>query len=194
MVDDTLIGALQTAVDWLEEHGYQYAVIGGIASQWWGIPRLTHDVDIKVQVPDLDYSTLRTGLRADFPERGRPHAPVNPLIVDVRIGPTTVDFLLAVPGYDEEIVARAVEVELEDLSLRLCTPEDLIIQKSIAGRAKDWQDIEGILIEQMDTLDLAYLENWLGQFAELLEQPGILSRLIAIRSRVSKVLSQLDGE
>jgi hypothetical protein len=82
-VDEDLILALQKAVTWLEECNYRYALIGGIASQWWGIPRLTHDVDIKLLVPDLDYAAVRAALRAGFPGRGRPHAPRNPLIVDV---------------------------------------------------------------------------------------------------------------
>ena len=100
-MDEDLILALQKAITWLEEHGYQYALIGGIANQWWGVPRLTHDVDIKVLVPDLDYAAVREALRADFPGRGRPHAPRNRLIVDAIIEDATVDFLLTIPGYDD---------------------------------------------------------------------------------------------
>ena len=38
----------------------------------------------------------------------------------------------------------------------------------------DWQDSEGIIIEQSGKLDQTYLEDWLTQFAEVLEQPEIL--------------------
>ena len=175
-MDDDLVTALRTAITWLEEHGYRYAVVGGIANQWWGIPRLTYDVDIKVLVPELDYPTLRTALRTAFPERGRPHAGPNPLVVDVGIGAATVDFLLAIPGHDEQVVSRALQRDLEGLSIWVSTPEDLIIQKAVAGRGRDWQDIEGILVEQEGKLNLAYLEDWLAQFAECLEQPWILTR------------------
>ena len=194
LVDDQLFIALQRAVAWLEEHDYQYAVIGGIANQRWGVSRLTHDVDIKVLVPDLDYATIRTALRADFAERGRPHVPLNPLVVDVVIDGATVDFLLAIPGYDEQVVTRAVQHKLDDLSIWLCLPEDLIVQKVVAGRPKDWIDIEGILVEQHGKLDLDYLEDWLAQFAEFLERPEILAQYQKIQERISEALAKLDEE
>jgi hypothetical protein len=98
-----------------------------------------------------------------------------------------VDFFLALPGYEEQIVTRAVRCDLGDLQAWVCAPEDLIIQKAIAGRAKDWQDIEGILIEQYDHLDLNYLEDWLSQFAELLEQPEILARYCDIQIHIAAI-------
>ncbi|MDW7680882.1 MAG: hypothetical protein SCK70_09975 [bacterium] len=42
---------------------------------------------------------------------------------------------------------RAISHRFDDLQLWICTAEDLIIQKAIAGRLKDWQDIEGIVID-----------------------------------------------
>jgi hypothetical protein len=177
--------ALQKAITFLEGHGYRYAVIGGIAVTTWGIIRATRDVDVKVLVPDLDYAAARAAIRAAFPRPGRPHAPDNPLIVSAMIEGIVVDFLLALPGYEEQIITRAVRCDLGDLRVRVCTPEDLVIQKAIAGRATDWQDVEGILIEQHGRLDVAYLENWLSQFAQLLEQPGILVRYRDIQNRIA---------
>jgi len=72
--------ALRQAIASLEKHNLRYAVIGGIALQLWGKPRFTYDVDIKVLVPDTDYSAARAKIRAAFPKRARPHAPPNPLI------------------------------------------------------------------------------------------------------------------
>ena len=124
--------ALSKAVEFLETQGYRYAVIGGIANQVWGTPRFTQDVDLKVFVPDVEYPAVRAAIRTAFPERGRPHVPENPLIVDVNIGGIIVDFLLAIPGYEEQIVTRAVRRQLGDLEIWICSPEDLIIQKAAA--------------------------------------------------------------
>ena len=179
-VERPLEPSLREAICFLEAHGYRYAVIGGIAVTTWGIIRATRDVDLKVLVPNLDYAAVRTAIRAAFPEPGRPRAPDNPLIVSVNIEGLIVNFLLALPGYEEQIITRAMRCDLGDLQAWVCTPEDLAIQKAVAGRAKDWQDIEGILIEQHGRLNLAYLEDWLSQFAELLEQPEILSQYRAI--------------
>jgi hypothetical protein len=178
---------LREAIAFLEAHAYRYAVIGGIAVTTWGIIRATRDVHLKVLVPDLDYAAVRAAIRAAFQEPGRPHAPDNPLIVSTMIEGVVVDFLLALPGYEEQIITRAVQCDLGDWRVWVCTPEDLVIQKAIAGRARDWQDIEGILIEQHGRLDLTYLEDWLSQFAELLEQPEILARYRDIQKRIAAV-------
>ena len=119
-----------------------------------------------------------------FPKQGRPDLPMNPLIVSVDINDIVVDFLLATPGYEEQLVTRAIRYMIEELSLYVCTAEDLIIQKAIADRTKDWQDIEGIIIEQNTSLDRDYLEDWLGQFAEVLDKPEILAHYQDIWQRV----------
>ncbi|MBU0703522.1 MAG: nucleotidyltransferase [Chloroflexi bacterium] len=184
--------ALSQAITFLETQGYRYAVIGGIANQLWGEERFTHDVDLKVIVPDLDYAAVRAAIRTAFPEPGRPHAPDNPFIVSVNIKGIIVDFLLALPGYEEQIITRATRCDLGDLQAWVCAPEDLVIQKAIAGRPKDWQDIEGVLIEQWGRLDLIYLEDWLAQFAELLEQPEIVSQYRAIQNRIAAVRGEAE--
>ena len=171
---------LRKVTTFLEAQQIQYAVIGGIANQIWGQARFTYDIDIKVLVPDSDYEGLRATLLKAFPESGRPNLPMNPLIVSVKAGEIIVDFLLSTPGYEESLVKRAVRHQYDNLSLWICTAEDLIIQKAIAGRSKDWQDIEGILIEQQTKLDQNYLEDWLGQFADALDHPDILDHYRAI--------------
>lgn len=172
---DQLDQPLRTAVDFLETRGYRYAIIGGIALTYWGVVRTTYDVDIKVLVPDLDYASVRSALRQAFPGAMRQAAPQNPLIVSVTIQDVIVDFLLALPGYEERIIERAELGSLGDWSAWICSAEDLIIQKVVAGRAKDWPDVESLLAIRSDGLDTAYVEDWLGQFAEALQKPEILS-------------------
>ncbi|MDZ7288300.1 MAG: nucleotidyltransferase [candidate division KSB1 bacterium] len=86
-----------------------------------------------------------------------------------------VNFLLTAPGYEEQIIARAVRRNLNGFSIWVCSAEDLVIQKVIADRKKDWADVEALLIEQCDKLDEAYIENWLSQFAEALEKPALFT-------------------
>jgi len=181
---------LRRAIALLDKHGYRYAVIGGIAVQYWGIVRLTVDVDLKVLAPQSDYAAARRKIRAAFPKRARPTLPADPLVVDTKIGNVNVDFLLALPGYEGNIIARAVRRKFGDLTVWLCTAEDLIIQKTIAGRGKDWQDIEGILGRQMKRLDFDYIETWVKQFAELLEEPEILEKYVETRDNVRKILTR----
>ena len=179
-----LRSALQKAVTALEKHHYRYAIIGGIALSQWGVARYTHDVDLKVLVPELEFDSTRADLRAIFPVRARVHVPENPFIVAVDIDGVTVDFLLTLPGYEEQIIERAVQRDLGGWSAWICSAEDLIIQKAVAGRGKDWPDIEALLIEQYGKLDYNYIDIWLKQFAEALENPELLAEYRKLVERV----------
>ena len=177
-----LEGPLRAAVRFLEERSFAYAIIGGVALPFWGLVRATRDIDIKVLVVDTDYDSVRSALRAAFPQRARLHAPENPLIVSVVIEGITVDYLLTLPGYEEYIIRRAVQRDLGRWAAWICSAEDLIIQKVVAGRPKDWLDVENVLLVQRGQLDERYIEEWLGQFAEVLEAPEMLAeykRLLA---------------
>ncbi len=173
-MEKQLESSLQQAILFLENQGYRYAIIGGIALSQWGVIRATYDVDIKLLVPENDYSAVRSVLRQAFPPPARQQGPENPLIVPVSIDNVVVDFLLALPGYEELIIERAIKRNFDKWATWICSAEDLIIQKVVAGRGKDWLDVEALLIEQQDKLDETYIELWLQQFAEVLEKPEIL--------------------
>jgi hypothetical protein len=183
---DQLDPPLRTAVGFLESHGYRYAIIGGIALAFWGVVRTTYDVDIKVLVPGLDYASIRSALRNAFPIPTRQAAPQNPLIVSVAIQDVIVDFLLALPGYEEMIIERAELGSLGNWTAWICSAEDLIIQKVVAGRSKDWPDVESLLAMRQGLLDTAYIEEWLGQFAEVLQKPELLSEFRRALSKMQR--------
>ena len=88
-----------------------------------------------------------------------------------------VDISLALPGYEDEMFARTVEVELQSgRSIRLCSAVDLIIHKAIAGRLQDVSDIQGVIYRQGDKLNLITIRTWLSQFSDILENREILAR------------------
>ena len=173
-MEKSLEAPLRKALFFLEENGYSYAIIGGIALAQWGVVRATLDVDIKVLVPDFNYTVMRTVLRMEFPNTVREELETHPLIVAVEIDGVNVDFLLALPGYEENIVKRAVRRDLNGWNAWICSADDLVIQKVVAGRGKDWLDIEALLIEQRGQLDQVYIHDWLSEFVEALEDPDLL--------------------
>lgn len=190
-MDRQLEASARAAVAFLTEHGYRYAIIGGIAMSQWGVVRATYDVDIKVLVPNYNYSAVRAALQAAFPQRARQQAPQNSLIVAVTIGDVITDFLLALPGYEELIIERAVLRNLDGWSAWICSAEDLIVQKVVAGRDKDWLDVETLLIEQRNRLDQAYIGNWLSQFVEALDNPEIVTRYQRLLAKVKAIRSSV---
>lgn len=187
-MDKQLEDALQQVTRFLEDNGLRYAVVGGIALSYWNVSRFTHDIDIKLLVPNTEYATARQMLRKGFPSKAREHVPENMLIVAVSVNDVIVDFLLTLPGYEELIIERAVQQDLGEFSIWVCTAEDLIIQKVVAGRDKDWPDVEALLIEQWHELDQRYVEEWLSQFAEALETPELLSRYLAVWEKVQRMI------
>ncbi len=171
-----LEAAIRTVIRFLDRHHYRYALIGGIALAQWGVVRATYDVDIKMIVPNLDYVAVRQAIHAAFPEPARRELPRNSLIVAISVEDVIVELLLALPGYEELIIERAVSRDLGGWQAWICTAEDLIIQKVVANREKDWLDVEALLVERRGKLDEAYVEGWLNQFAEVLENPDLLPR------------------
>ncbi len=120
-INEHLMPALRQAIAFLTQQGFRYAVIGVISVSQWGFSRYTHDIDIKVLVPNTNYAMIRNALRAAFPEPARTHVPQNPLIVAVTIQGVIVDFLLAILGYEEQIIERAVTRNLGDWSIQVCS-------------------------------------------------------------------------
>jgi len=186
-MENRLEQPLRKAINFLEIHNLRYAVIGGIALTHWGFVRATHDVDIKVLVPDMNFTAVRAAIHQTFPVPARGQGQPNPFITAVTIDGVIVDFLLSLPGYEENIISRAIQRDMGGWIAWICSIEDLIIQKAIAGRAKDWEDIEGLLVEQRGILDEGYINGWLVQFSEALEKPELLSQYQKLRDDVTKL-------
>lgn len=163
----------------LRAHNIPYMVIGGIANAIRGEPRATHDADLKVLVRGITISEFRALAEAEFKPYRRPWLgqAQSALVISLEVAPDmVVDLLVAVLPYEEQAIQRAEPIEIEGLILPVCTAEDLIIHKAIADRPKDWLDIEKILLRQRNRVDVAYIRNWLRQFAEALEKPHLVVR------------------
>ncbi len=175
---NALAAAAWEAHQFLTALGVSYAVIGGMAVQHWGEPRFTQDIDLTVAAP-LDDPTSFIQLIIDrFPPRledALDFARRNRVILVRASNGYPLDISLGLPGYEDEVMHRAIEYELEPgRQIRLCSAEDLIIHKAVAGRAQDVRDIEGIVYRQREALDIKYVRHWLQEFADLLDKPEII--------------------
>lgn len=157
----------------LEDKQIPYAVLGGLALQHWGDPRTTQDVDIVVMVAsEKEEKFLKTILRRFRPRMADalPFAKRHRILLISTADGIPVDLSLGIPGYEEEAMRRVSKVSFTGLSpIRVVSAEDLIIHKCVAGRARDAEDIERILIRQKVKLDLRYVRMWLRAFAPIVE-------------------------
>ena len=168
-------GAAWELHQFLTSLGIPYAIIGGIAVQVWGEPRLTQDVDLTIAAPlDEPERVIRAlveRFRSRHPDPLEFARRARVVLIHASNG-CPVDISLALPGYEDEVMRRTVNYEIEPgKAVRLCSAEDLIIHKVVAGRPQDVADIEGVVYRQQDALDVSYIRLWLREFAALLEQP-----------------------
>lgn len=157
-----------------------YAIIGGTALPRWGDPRFTRDVDLVVMTPLeggmekfvralLEKFSSRLPDPIAFARRTR-------MVLIWASNQCEVDIALGIPGYEDEVIRRAVDYQLEPgKTVRVCSAEDLIIHKCVAGRPQDIIDIDGILIRQGNSLDVPYIRKWLRAFADVIE-PDVFQR------------------
>lgn len=164
----------------LAAHEIPHVIIGGLAVQQWGSPRLTIDADFTIAAPLENIPELVRLIVEHFPSRvADPHAMARRtrMILIAASNGVEVDISLALPGYEEELFRRAVEVTLQtEKTLRLCSAEDLIIHKAVAGRPQDIADIEGVVLRRGDDLDAGYIRRWLAEFAEVLADSEVTER------------------
>jgi hypothetical protein len=172
-----LEAALLEVVGFLEVHRTPYMVVGGFASLHWGRQRLTRDLDLTVEVPLAGLADFVTDLGREFKLHDREpleFAQRNHLIRLVTHVSVPVDLMLAMLPYQVAAIGRAVQVPVGPRSVRLCTPEDLIIYKLASERAQDHVDVEGIVLRQAEALDRTYLDRHVRDLAAGLERPDIL--------------------
>ena len=164
---------------------WQFCFIGALAVQRWGEPRLTTDIDI----------TLFTGFGEEEPfvdellkyYRGRiPDAKLfaltkRVLLLESKNG-IGIDISLGALNFEKEAINRATYFEfLSDVKLLTCSAEDLIVLKAFANRLKDWLDVEGVIIRQLNKLDWSYINKQLAPLCELKEAPEIMDKLKSLR-------------
>jgi hypothetical protein len=163
------------------EQGWRFCFIGGLALQRWGEPRETVDVDFTLLTGFGDEERFARILLQRFEpriDRAIEFALSNRvLLLRVKSG-VGLDIALGALAFEESVVARSTLFQFpEERWLHTCSAEDLIVLKAFAARAKDWIDIEGIIIRQTGKLDWHYIEAQLTPLAELKESPEIVDEL-----------------
>ena len=168
------------------ERGWRFCFIGGIALQRWGEPRLTADVDLTIltgfgreaeYIEELCRAFAgRVPDAAEFARRSRV------LLLQSRRG-VPIDISLGALPFEERVVDRASLFRfLDTVSPNTCSAEDLVTLKAFADRARDWADIEGIVLRSGHFLDWGSLEAELQPLCEAKDAPHVLPRLRALRS------------
>lgn len=144
----------------LEEHEVSYLLIGGLAMNLHGIPRMTMDVDIVLILENKNLSAFiaaaqSLGLQPEIPvmleDLKNPSARKNwvtdknlialPLKNNQPDSPT-VDIILKHPLDIDTAMQQATIKNIDGISVRLASINDMITLKSFSGRKQDLSDLE----------------------------------------------------
>ena len=144
----------------LNKAGVRYLVVGGLAVNFHGVQRPTHDIDLLIDMTSENINTLITAMEA---LGCRPRVPVDPhLLADETIRqqwikeknmkaftfvrPSSeameVDILLESPLDFEEAETRRENVEFAGISVPVIAIPDLIRMKEAVARSSDLWDIK----------------------------------------------------
>ncbi len=142
-----------------------YMVIGGQAVLLYGEPRLTRDIDVTLglgvgEVDRVVTVTERLGLKTIIRNY---RAFVNKTMVLPVIEPRTsirVDFIFSFTEYERQAISRSRRVRLGNTGVRFASLEDLIIHKVMAGRPRDIEDVQSIIL-RTPKYDVRYVTKWL---------------------------------
>jgi len=186
---NALLGFARQLQDFCVEQGWSFCFIGGIAVQKWSEPRVTDDADLTVLTgfgtEERFADALLTWLE---PRRSdaRAFALRHRVLLVRSADGISVDIAFGALPFEASAVARATEEELlPGLSLRVCSPEDLIVFKVFADRALDWRDVEMTIVRQgAGRLDWQYIETQLAPLLELKEAPDLLVRLHRLKRKI----------
>jgi hypothetical protein len=171
---ETALRSLTRALDDME---VPWMVIGGIAGIARGIRRLTTDIDAAVRGDAVKIARLLEGL-AKYKilpriEDAESFADRN-LVLLMRHRPTGVDLdvSLAWSGFEIEALARRSPTRFGRVSAPMCTPEDLLVFKAIAGRPKDAEDAR-TLLALYPRIDIERARRRVQELAEIADEPDI---------------------
>lgn len=172
------LAALQRLLAQFDNQG---VIIGGIAASLLGQPRFTADLDavILLSIQDLprlivaaenEGMTIRIADALEFARKNRV------LLLQHEGTKINIDISLGILPFETEMVERGQEFSVGNLFVRLPSPEDIIIMKSIAHRPKDLLDIQAIAFSHPD-LDKERIRVWVEQFGEALDMPQLWSEI-----------------
>lgn len=175
------LDVLQSLEDWLASEDVPHVTIGGIAVSLLAEPRATQDIDLVVWLDHEKWEGFiesgktfgfspRLSDALEFAERTRV------FLLRHNTSQINIDISCGALPFEKEMIEGAQSVKVGELSIKVPTPEDLIITKGVANRAKDIFDIEAI-IRLYPNLNESRIKKWMQEFAEVLDMPELLASI-----------------
>lgn len=160
---------LLTVCEILNNLNIKYMLVGADAVNFYGRPRTTHDIDIKIAILPTDIDNIYTSFLNDYyidrtmiQDAVKYKSMFN--IIHNESG-LKIDFWILKDGeYEIQRFLRRIKVLIFDKPVYISTAEDLIITKldwyKESTSEKHYLDALGIYEVQYGKLDEKYIEDW----------------------------------
>lgn len=174
MFDETLARIAAS----LERAGIPYMIIGGQAVLLYGEPRLTRDIDITLGI-NIDRLEALLAVVQHLSLKPLPEdaaAFVRQTMVLPALDEATgirVDFIFSFTPYESQAILKAKKVRILDQDVCFAAVEDLIIHKIFAGRPRDIEDVQTVILKNT-AIDIPYIEEWLKAFDTVSDEKNFL--------------------
>ena len=164
-------------------------IIGGVAVIAAGVPRQTIDIDATIRGRDSNLEAVaatfeRHGITPRISDALQFARERQVLLLRHDASGVTMEVSFAWLPFEEEAILRAIESDMNGLTVRMGRPEDLIVYKATAWRDRDRSDIERLLILHLDTIDLERVRALIVDIATALDDRERIAAFDAIVARV----------
>ena len=155
---------LRTVCSYLNERGIDYAVVGGVAVMYHGVPRTTVDIDILLDigneeiVPFSDF-LISEGFDASPDNIRTAMAEQSHSTAFYRSSLLRLDIQGINTKFDRMTLDRGITVELFSTRIVIGSTEDTIVNKILFQGEQDLRDALGIFERNRGNLDLDYIES-----------------------------------
>jgi hypothetical protein len=155
----------------LDQAGIAYMLSGSFASAYYGAPRSTQDIDLVIAATPAQLRAFVQGLPSneyyvDLDAALEAHKRQSLFnVIDLETG-WKIDLIIRKSrAFSEEEFRRRQQINLQDTSLFVVSPEDVVISKlewaKLAQSQRHIDDAAGILKMRWESLDRFYLEKWI---------------------------------
>lgn len=172
----------------LDRHGIPYMLIGGYAVGIHGAPRFTQDIDLTLGLDVDDFDRVADAIADDFtplPENPRDFATqTNVLPIKTKADAIRVDLIFSFIEFERRSIEAADTINIQEYPVKVASPSHLIVYKLLAGRPRDLEDAENLLLCHHRTLNIEFIRRTLDELAPL-ANPDAISNWIKISSSIS---------
>jgi hypothetical protein len=175
-----LFVAAKEVFEALQELKVPACLIGGLAVQRWGEPRLTLDIDLTLSIDLETEEQVVNGMLKHFKPRisdAKTFALTRRVLLLETSNGIGMDLALGITSFEAKTVERSSPYEFASgFVFPTCSAEDLIVHKCFAGRGRDLADAETVIVRNLGKLDLKYIRHWLRELEQAIENPEISAR------------------